>query len=100
LSSSSTRSPSPFNDMVDKIRELTKFAPRRTREDCCSATRRSSVWRRRSTRCSARSCQRGAVQDPLGDRAEGDDRIRTAPEEGTKLEFDEEKFRAAFATDP
>lgn len=89
-----------FNDMIDKIRELTKFDTETNERGLLLGD--SSIQRVESEvyamlRTVVPSAGRYKILQEIGLRATVDPEN---PAAGTKLTFDEEKFRAAFATDP
>lgn len=89
-----------FNDMIDMIRELTKFDTETNERGLLLGD--SSIQRVESEiyamlRTVVPNAGRYRILQEIGLRVSINP---DAPAEGTKLQFDEEKFRAAFATDP
>ncbi|MDQ3441750.1 MAG: flagellar filament capping protein FliD [Planctomycetota bacterium] len=89
-----------FNDMITKIRELTKFDTETNERGLLLGD--ASIQRVESEvyamlRTVVPNAGRYKILQEIGLRVAVD---ANDPKAGTKLEFDEEKFRAAFATDP
>jgi flagellar hook-associated protein 2 len=88
-----------FNEMVDKIRELTKFDTETNERGLLlgdSSIQRVETEIYAMLRSVVPSAGRYKILSEIGLKVTVNP---DSPEEGAKLTFDEEKFRAAFATD-